>query len=818
MVEQIDRLKKDILNQLLSLETKIKFLTKLNKNDFAVELENVMIPILNIYLDGAFENANKIKSNMKAIDLIDFERKIGVQVTVNDTTKKIRETLVKSVQLYETETIDELYIFVLTPKSYRKKDTYVNEFFSTQGIITIQSICELSEIEKLEQILSYLNSYSSVKFDAKYLKYQHQIADYFVETEFYRKINRKLAESRVVIITGNAGIGKTFNSYKIFNEYIDKGYVPIELKNLESVISQETKAILFVDDFISHTSFEAIDYNNVSLICSVIDNIDNYKNLVILLNSRNKILKDFNMKEDRIEIEKYGKFTINQTEYTKSEKLKLLKGYLEKNYTQDQLKTLFKRELFRDYCDLLIEHNQFNPRLIETFVDMNQSNTNIGYELLELFNKPDKLYKSQFKQLSSIQKDIMRYIWLSDGKIKKSLLIDRLQTKYEDDYDEINDEITTLIDTFVLVSSELEEDDYNVVVYSHGVLDHLNNRYKKDRAISNLIDENINREEALKFLNHEKVKLDQKEDILSTHIDKLEYKDKISLISDIDLEIIKVSLLDEMDLKPQYNDDIFKVLETDDIIEHIKDKEINLFDRWGLSELAKLNISKGEISTIDQILQKLPQELEWKIDDYGYDYLEEYKLYYNELGDFPKVEEYLCEFEYDIVRGITTELYEFFMSVTSDLDIVLENYKIEAALNLVELLVILKDYKEMIQSNFNFEEIDALIQDTRLLKELEFTDLESLFYGFSYCVDDFKNEGISVSGFSKKLVEILEKVELLIEVLERNELDFEEYYSRDYLESNFEALCDNDFSIETEEEIQSAYQIEKTKWKHELGM
>lgn len=79
--------------------------------------ETIFIPVLNQALDCNFVNQN-IRGNMNtpAIDLVDPDNKVAVQVTSVDTFQKVKKTVSGFLDHSLDEEFDRLYIFVLTEK------------------------------------------------------------------------------------------------------------------------------------------------------------------------------------------------------------------------------------------------------------------------------------------------------------------------------------------------------------------------------------------------------------------------------------------------------------------------------------------------------------------------------------------------------------------------------------------------------------------------------------------------------------------------------------------------------------------------------
>ncbi|WP_343670066.1 SMEK domain-containing protein [Chitinophaga sp.] len=88
-----------------------------NEYDINIHAENVIIPILNTIFGYNLKNANYTdQKNVKAIDLVDIEKKVAFQVTSTNNIEKIKNTLEKFINSDYINKIDKLYIYILTEK------------------------------------------------------------------------------------------------------------------------------------------------------------------------------------------------------------------------------------------------------------------------------------------------------------------------------------------------------------------------------------------------------------------------------------------------------------------------------------------------------------------------------------------------------------------------------------------------------------------------------------------------------------------------------------------------------------------------------
>lgn len=110
-----------IIQWFSELTSRIKLSNKLNLTDINIYCENDLIQILNNIYKWQLYNANKQNKNAKAIDLLDDNNRIAIQITSDTSTKKIKDSLTK---FQETPFSNyDFYMFYLTddlPKSTKK--------------------------------------------------------------------------------------------------------------------------------------------------------------------------------------------------------------------------------------------------------------------------------------------------------------------------------------------------------------------------------------------------------------------------------------------------------------------------------------------------------------------------------------------------------------------------------------------------------------------------------------------------------------------------------------------------------------------------
>jgi hypothetical protein len=95
--------KKYIEDKLLILSRKIESNGKLNILDYHVYAEKFYCDLLNLFYGYSLCNLNMSQQNAEAIDLIDNENKIVIQISATSSRQKIEDSLSKDIIKKYTE-------------------------------------------------------------------------------------------------------------------------------------------------------------------------------------------------------------------------------------------------------------------------------------------------------------------------------------------------------------------------------------------------------------------------------------------------------------------------------------------------------------------------------------------------------------------------------------------------------------------------------------------------------------------------------------------------------------------------------------------
>ncbi|MGH1337248.1 MAG: SMEK domain-containing protein [Aureispira sp.] len=148
------------------LKVEVELGSKKNLLDTNVYAETTIARILNLLYDLELENANKGTASFPAIDLVDVENRVAIQVSSSNTSKKVKDTLKGFMKHGMYEKFDTLYCFVLGEKANLQGtgfDQIVGNYLSfdkNQHIIDLDTLFDWAvnspSIRKQKQLLGIL--------------------------------------------------------------------------------------------------------------------------------------------------------------------------------------------------------------------------------------------------------------------------------------------------------------------------------------------------------------------------------------------------------------------------------------------------------------------------------------------------------------------------------------------------------------------------------------------------------------------------------------------------------------------------------------
>ncbi|HIP27234.1 MAG TPA: hypothetical protein EYG80_06220 [Flavobacteriaceae bacterium] len=154
-----------IKKKLINLRSKVEIDNSIGHFDINKEVEDVYLHLLNNIYGWNLKNANLLKENFPAIDLIDDTEKIVIQVTSTTDTTKLGGTIEKFKKLKEYSYGYKLKMFYIKDiPNFQKKslDEFKKDSIEKKDLLGIKNILSMvqSDIDICEKVYETLKKLS----------------------------------------------------------------------------------------------------------------------------------------------------------------------------------------------------------------------------------------------------------------------------------------------------------------------------------------------------------------------------------------------------------------------------------------------------------------------------------------------------------------------------------------------------------------------------------------------------------------------------------------------------------------------------------
>lgn len=265
----------------------------------------------------------------------------------------------------------------------------------------------------------------------------------FVPTEDFSLALRTLIENRVLIITGEPGVGKTTIAHQLIYDNLAKGFELIvtddKLEDVENLLSpdSEKKQVVFFDDFLGANIYEVLNpRNNQAKIVNFIERIQHSPNKLLIMTTRTTILNQavsYYEKFKKIGTEESLKYEVKIRNYSK-----LSKAHILYNHIYHALSTNYHDVFFTErFYHQIIGHQNFFPRLIEFITTEGQIKNKTAKEAKSFIQRsldnPSEIWEYAYKeQLDEVDQFMLCTIFSFAGsKFTETELLDAFNSRYD---------------------------------------------------------------------------------------------------------------------------------------------------------------------------------------------------------------------------------------------------------------------------------------------------------------------------------------------------------------------------------------------------
>jgi hypothetical protein len=262
----------------------------------------------------------------------------------------------------------------------------------------------------------------------------------FVETACIQKALEILNKERILIVTGEPGIGKTTLSEFLCFYLVGKDCEFVYCNSIdeaEDVFLKDKKQIFLMDDFLGSNLLETFSGKEESSILRFMHRVKSNNDKYLIMNSRTTLYSQAGMRGIHWNEQNWSaiKYNIDISEYSLVQRAKILYNHLcHKNLKSDYFEEVLKNESYLQ----IVKHKNFNPRIID-FITTEHRIINlsgpeyIGY-IRNILDNPQEIWLPYYReQISNENRWLLQTLFSLKGECEESELNEafRARLKYE---------------------------------------------------------------------------------------------------------------------------------------------------------------------------------------------------------------------------------------------------------------------------------------------------------------------------------------------------------------------------------------------------
>lgn len=252
----------------------------------------------------------------------------------------------------------------------------------------------------------------------------------YVVTANHEAALKILERLGVVIITGEPGVGKTTLADHLCLHYVTQGFAYLkigdDIREAESAFDPESQQVIYFDDFLGRNYLEALKGHEGNQITQFLRRIATNKNKRFVLTSRSTILNQGKFLIDSLE---HGNVQRNEYELrikslTDLDKAQILYNHIWHSGLGDEyIEQLYFNRRYRE----IIEHKNFNPRLISYITDTTRLETCPPHDywsyIVRSLTNPSQVWENPFNaQQDDYGRAIILLVVLNGGPLDEKAL------------------------------------------------------------------------------------------------------------------------------------------------------------------------------------------------------------------------------------------------------------------------------------------------------------------------------------------------------------------------------------------------------------
>jgi len=255
-------------------------------------------------------------------------------------------------------------------------------------------------------------------------------ASLYAITSNHQRALEILEKLRVVIITGDPGVGKTTLADHLCLHYAANGFeylkIARDIEEAESAFNPDSKQIIYFDDFLGRNYMDALKGHEGSHITQFIRRIASNKNKRFVLTSRSTILN-----QGKVLIDTFEHISVKRNEFelliknlSEMDKAHILYNHIwHSGLDSSYIEELYKEKRYRT----IIRHRNYNPRLISYITDFSQLEdcpaTEYWNYITNSLEHPSQIWENPFvAQQDDFTRAIVFLVVLNGKPIRENIL------------------------------------------------------------------------------------------------------------------------------------------------------------------------------------------------------------------------------------------------------------------------------------------------------------------------------------------------------------------------------------------------------------
>jgi Restriction endonuclease len=212
----------------------------------------------------------------------------------------------------------------------------------------------------------------------------------FVPHEGMERATQLLARDHVCLLTGVPGVGKTTLAQVLAAQYAELGYeivdVGSDIDEANSVWDSESQQFFYYDDFLGQVSLgdNNLSKNEDRRIVEFMRRVERNKNKRLVLTTRGYILEHAKQRYERLATANFSPLScvVSLAQYTRPLRAQMVFNHAYFSALDNDTRHALSS---REYYQPIVDHKNFNPRLIELSLRRVEQSGLQGHEAAELF-------------------------------------------------------------------------------------------------------------------------------------------------------------------------------------------------------------------------------------------------------------------------------------------------------------------------------------------------------------------------------------------------------------------------------------------------